>query len=143
MRSVISTLQDLGFVLDKADKELGTVSATRFVLNQPLKMSVVVREKNETQLQIRANAQYNFSSIEEPEIYQDFFRALSGSMFIERNEVGNLDKRLTWVLTPSSLKNRKWSMELTIFAEFGQCHLPNSVFCEKQSIVYTMMEVLF
>ena len=45
LRTVIAVLQDLGFVIDKADLELGTVTATKLD-GYALRMSVTVRPRN-------------------------------------------------------------------------------------------------
>ncbi len=86
LRTVISTLQDLGFVVDKADEVLGSISATKLDGYQ-LRMTVTVRPRGETQTLVRANAQYNLTAVEEPEIYQDFFTALGKSMFLTAHNV--------------------------------------------------------
>jgi len=81
LRTIIATLQDLGFVVDKADSKLGTVSGTK--LNQyNLRMTVSVRAKNDSQLLVRANAQYNIYPVDDPEPYQQFFESLSKAMFL-------------------------------------------------------------
>ena len=81
LRTVIATLQDLGFIVDKADNVLGAVSATK--LNRyTLRMTVTVRSRGETQLLVRANAQYNITAVENPEPYQQFFDALSKALFL-------------------------------------------------------------
>jgi len=86
LRTVIATLQDLGFVIDKADDVLGTVSATK--LNYyALKMTVSVRPRGETQLIVRANAQYALKPVTEPKPYQDFFVALEKAMFLTAHQV--------------------------------------------------------
>lgn len=73
LRIVIATLQDLGFVIDQADATLGTVSATK--LNRyDLRITVTVRPRGETQLLVRANAQYGLKPINDPQPYQDFFQ---------------------------------------------------------------------
>ena len=41
LRSVISTMQDLGFIIDRADETLGTVSGTSFTNNSKMTVSVV------------------------------------------------------------------------------------------------------
>lgn len=87
MRTAISTLQDLGFVVEKADETLGTVTGTKFVNNQALRMSVMVRPKGEKQLIVRANAQYRAAAIEDPAAYQDFFTSLSKAMFLTAHQV--------------------------------------------------------
>jgi hypothetical protein len=86
MRSVIATLQDLGFVVDKADLELGTVSATKLSGYQ-LRITVTVRPRGDTQMLVRANAQYMDKAVEDPKPYQDFFTALEKSMFLTAHQV--------------------------------------------------------
>lgn len=86
LRTVIATLQDLGFVIDKADAVLGTVSATKLSGYQ-LKMTVTVRPKDKTQMLVRANAQFNITAVEDPAPYQDFFTALSKAMFLTAHAV--------------------------------------------------------
>jgi hypothetical protein len=86
MRTVISTLQDLGFVIDKADLELGTVTATKLD-GYALRMSVSVRPRNAKQLLIRANAQYQEEAVTDPAPYQSFFTSLSKGMFLTAQNV--------------------------------------------------------
>ena len=86
LRTVIATLQDLGFVIDKADNDLGTVSGTKLE-QYSLRMTVSVRPRGETQLLVRANAQYNIHAVEDPEPYQRFFDALSKSVFLTAHQV--------------------------------------------------------
>ncbi len=85
LRTVMSTLQDLGFVMDKADATLGTVSATK-LSNYKLRITVTVRPRGETQLLVRANAQYNVQPVTDPEPYQQFFIALEKSMFLTAHQ---------------------------------------------------------
>ena len=86
LRTVISTLQDLSFVIDKADSELGSVSGTKLDGYQ-LRMTVTVRPRGETQLLVRSNAQYNITPVEDPEPYQQFFTALERSVFLTAHQV--------------------------------------------------------
>lgn len=86
LRTVISTLQDLGFVIDKADAVLGSVSATKLD-NYSLRMTVTVRPRGKTQLLVRANAQHNIKPVKEPEPYQQFFSALEKAMFLTAHQV--------------------------------------------------------
>jgi hypothetical protein len=86
LRATISTLQDLGFIIDKADNELATVSATKLDGYQ-LKMTVSVRAKGTTQLMVRANAQIGLRAIEEAGPYQNFFNSLSKALFLEAHNV--------------------------------------------------------
>lgn len=86
MRTAIATLQDLGFVIDKADAELGAVSATKLD-RYMLRMTVTVRPRGETQSLVRANAQYNLVAVEDPEPYQQFFTALEKSLFLTAHNV--------------------------------------------------------
>lgn len=86
LRTVMATLQDLNFVLDKADAVLGTVSGTKLDGYQ-LRMTVTVRPRGENQLLVRANAQYNIYPVEDPEPYQQFFAALQKAMFLTAQQV--------------------------------------------------------
>ena len=85
LRSVISTMQDLGFIIDRADETLGTVSGTSFKNNS--KMTVSVRAVGKAQMMVRANAQANLHEITEPMAYQNFFNALSQSLFLDAHMV--------------------------------------------------------
>lgn len=82
MRGVISTLQDLSFVVEKADFTLGAVTGTKFTQGQVIRISVTVRPKGATQMVVRANAQFGVQPIEDPKSYQDFFTSLEKSLFL-------------------------------------------------------------
>ncbi len=86
LRAVIATLQDLGFVIDKADATLGSVTATKLD-RYALRMTVTVRPRGDKQLLVRANAQYELTPVEEPEPYQNFFSALQKAMFLSAHDV--------------------------------------------------------
>ena len=86
LRTVIATLQDLSFVIDKADAGLGSVSGTKLDGYQ-LRMTVSVRPRGDGQLIVRANAQYNITPVEDPEPYQQFFAALEKSVFLTAHAV--------------------------------------------------------
>jgi hypothetical protein len=86
LKTVISTLQDLSFVVDKADSVLGTVTATKLD-KYALRMTVTVRERGSTQMLVRANAQYQVLAVEDPKPYQQFFEALQKAMFLTAHEV--------------------------------------------------------
>jgi hypothetical protein len=85
LRTVMATLQDLGFVIDKADEILGTVSATKLD-NYRLRITVTVRGRGETQMLVRANAQYNIEPVTDPEPYQQFFSSLEKAMFLTAHQ---------------------------------------------------------
>lgn len=86
LRSVVATLQDLGFVIDKADYELATISATK-LQDYEIRMTVTVREREGDRLAVRANARFNEKPIEDPQSYQDFFTALDKAMFLTLHKV--------------------------------------------------------
>ena len=88
-RDVISTMQDLGFIIDHADSGLGSmavVKGTKLKGYQVL-MTVTVRPFGGEKVLIRANARYGLESVVEPKPYQEFFNSLSKAMFLEANEV--------------------------------------------------------
>jgi len=86
LRSVVATLQDLGFVIDKADYELATISATK-LQDYEIRMTVIVRERDGQRVAVRANARFNEKPIEDPKSYQDFFTALDKAMFLTLHKV--------------------------------------------------------
>ena len=87
LRTVIATLQDLNFVIQKTDADLGTVTADKYINNTVLSMSVTVRPRGEKQLLVRANAQYGIKSIDDPQTYQDFFSGLEKAIFLTAQQV--------------------------------------------------------
>ena len=86
MRSVIATLQDLGFTIDQADLDLGTVTATR-LHEYTMRMTVTVVEKGEKGISVRSNARINEDSVTDAVTYQDFFVVLDKAMFLTSNNV--------------------------------------------------------
>jgi hypothetical protein len=86
VRNVIATLQDLGFVVDKADEVLGTVSATK-LSGYSMRMTVTGRPRGTTQLAVRSSAQYNLVAVSDADPYQQFFAALEKAMFLTANQV--------------------------------------------------------
>ena len=86
LRAVIATLQDLGFVVDKADENLGTVSATKLDRYR-MRMTVTLRTRKSRQIAVRANAQYNLVAVSDAKPYQQFFSALEKAMFLTSHEV--------------------------------------------------------
>lgn len=87
MRSVINTLQDLDFLIQDSSLDLGTVTGQKFSGINVVKISVIVKERNEKQLSVRANAQFGLKAVEDPKIYQDFFAALEKSIFLTAHQV--------------------------------------------------------
>ena len=117
LKTVVATLQDLGFVVDKSDSTLGMASGTKqmYATSQPsmlatmlggaaaagrgaatgggaskhgaLRITVTVRARSETQLVVRANAEMDQQTISDPKQYQDFFVALEKAMFLTAHQV--------------------------------------------------------
>jgi hypothetical protein len=86
MRSVIATLQDLGFTIDQADAELGTITATR--LHQyTMRMTVTVVKKEGDRISVRANARIGENPVTDAATYQDFFVVLDKAMFLTLHKV--------------------------------------------------------
>jgi len=86
LRSVIATLQDLGFTIDQADAELGTITATR--LDQyTMRMTVTVVQKEGKRISVRANARIGENAVTDAETYQDFFVVLDKAMFLTLQKV--------------------------------------------------------
>lgn len=86
MRSVIATLQDLGFTLDQADAELGTITATRYH-EATMRMTVTVVQRDKGKVSVRVNARIGESAIKDAQTYQDFFVVLDKAMFLTSHSV--------------------------------------------------------
>mgnify|MGYP004199252131 FL=1 len=86
LRTIIATLQDLGFVIDHADGTLGSVSGTKLD-NYALRMTVTIRPRGTGQLLVRANAQFNLTQVDDPEPYQQFFTSFGKAMFLQAHQV--------------------------------------------------------
>lgn len=86
LRTVIATLQDFGYVLDKADDELGVITATRLD-GGTQRITVTVRARGETQLLVRANMLRGRNAVTDRQIYQNFFTSLSKSVFLDAHLV--------------------------------------------------------
>ena len=85
LRSVVATMQDLNFIISKADYDMGIITGTSFV--NPSTITVSVRDFNSEQILVRVNAQINLKALENPKPYQNFFNALEKSLFLEGSEV--------------------------------------------------------
>lgn len=87
MRGVIAALQDLGFIIERANEPMGLVTAARFAepnYTDVMGVTVTVRPQTEGHMMIRANAIYNNRPIEDPKVYQNFFATLERSLFITK-----------------------------------------------------------
>ena len=86
MRSVIATLQDLGFTIDQADADLGTITATR-LHEYTMRMTVTVVERQGQKISVRANARIGENPVTDAATYQDFFIVLDKAMFLTLHDV--------------------------------------------------------
>ncbi|HVN40606.1 MAG TPA: hypothetical protein VMW19_20765 [Myxococcota bacterium] len=87
MRGVIAALQDLGFIIERANDALGLVTAARFAepgYNDMVGVTVIVRPQGADKMEIRVNAIYDNKPITDANIYQNFFATLEHSLFIGR-----------------------------------------------------------
>lgn len=93
LRAIVSTLQDLGYSVDKVETGAGTVSATKLTV---LRLTASVYPRGTTQTIVRANAlikaqqqqQHIQNQVDDPEFYQQlFFEPLSKSLFLTALQV--------------------------------------------------------
>ncbi len=85
-QAAVSTLQDLGSVIDRADGVLGTVSATRYG-GGLVRFTVTLRPGGGTRTTVRASGQLNQHELSDPAPFQRFFEALSQALFLQANAV--------------------------------------------------------
>ena len=86
LRTIIAALQDLGFVIDRADATLGSITATRLD-NHELRVTATVRPRGETQTLVRVNATFGNEPLEDPLPYQEFYTVLEKAMFLTAHQV--------------------------------------------------------
>ncbi len=87
MRGVIAALQDLGFIIERANEPLGLVTGARFSetgLYSVVGITVTVRAQGDGRMMVRANAIFNNKPIEDAKVYQNFFATLERSLFVTR-----------------------------------------------------------
>jgi hypothetical protein len=82
LRSVIATLQDLGYNVDRVRGSTGTATAVKLAV---LRISVAVTRHGSGQMAVRANAEVQtgqqYHQVDEPAFYEDdFFAELSKTM---------------------------------------------------------------
>lgn len=87
LRTVMTTMQDFGFVLEAGEVGLGTVTGVKWMNRRLMRITVSVRPRGETQLLVRANCQIGNELVSDPVPYQRFFAALSKSLFLEAHQV--------------------------------------------------------
>jgi hypothetical protein len=85
LRGVMGVLQDLGFIIERANDALGLVTAAKFAepnFSDIVSITVTVRPQEGKRMLVRVNAIYNNRPIEDPEVFQNFFAALERSLFV-------------------------------------------------------------
>jgi hypothetical protein len=85
LRGVMAVLQDLGFVIERANETLGLVTGARFAepsFGDVVGVTVTVRPEGGAKVLVRVNAIFNNRPVEDPEVYQNFFAALQRSLFV-------------------------------------------------------------
>jgi hypothetical protein len=104
LTTVMATLQDIGFVLDKVDPAVGFASGSKAPpqrsfaswgrssaqANGPdnrVKITVTVRSLGASQLVVRANAEVGNQPLDDSATYQEFFKTLEKSMFLTAHDV--------------------------------------------------------
>ena len=86
LRASLAALQDLGFVIDRADDSLGTISATK-LQGYVLRVTVTVRGRGTRQVAVRISGQYNVEEVADPEPFRRFFEALEQALFLNAQAI--------------------------------------------------------
>lgn len=87
LRAVAAALQDLGFIIERANAPMGLVTAGKFAgegFTGFVEVTVMVRSTDTKQTEVRVNALFNTKPIEDPKIYQNFFTTVERSLFVSR-----------------------------------------------------------
>jgi hypothetical protein len=97
LRTVIATLQDLGYTIDKVESEAATVTGTKLSV---LRLTAAVYPRGEKQLIVRSNAQVKLhagnlteNQVDDPIFYQQlFFEPLAKAMFLTALQIEDKDE---------------------------------------------------
>ena len=82
VRGVVAALQDLGFIIERANAPMGLVTAGKFAQGGFVELTVTVQARGAGQNAVRVNALFNTQPVEDPKVYQNFFAAVERSLFI-------------------------------------------------------------
>ena len=75
LRGVITSFQDLNFVIANADSVEGSVVAKKYGA-YPIVMTVTVEPLSNTQIKVRGIARHEAEVVEDPFLYEQFFSSL-------------------------------------------------------------------
>jgi hypothetical protein len=81
MRAVITTLQDLDFVIDQADSRLGIITATK-LKSYHLHITVKVDDRSSGRILVRIQLSAGMYPLVEA-VYQEFFTSLEKNIFLK------------------------------------------------------------
>lgn len=87
LRAVVAALQDLGFIIERANAPMGLVTAGKFAgegFTGFVEVTVIVRSTGTNQSEVRVNALFNTKPIDDPKVYQNFFTSVERSLFVTR-----------------------------------------------------------
>jgi hypothetical protein len=82
VRGVVAALQDLAFIIERANAPMGLVTAGKFAQGGFVELTVTVSPKGTSQHEVRVNALFNTQPVEDPKVYQNFFTAVERSLFL-------------------------------------------------------------
>lgn len=91
--AIMVTLQDLDFLTDQADLDVGFITATKVQGSNSLKMTITITEKADNVFVVRSIILLHLklflkvrrTVINDPKEYQSFFTALNRSLFLKEN----------------------------------------------------------
>jgi hypothetical protein len=79
LRLAIATLQNLGFALENADNETGTLIASRLDTH-PLRLTVTISAKSETEITAAVSSAYAATELADPTPANTFFAAYEAAL---------------------------------------------------------------
>lgn len=86
IEAIVTTLQDMGYIIIRTDKMIGFVTATRFS-DDIIELTVTTQPQHNSII-VRASARVNDLSLtDDPTFYQNFFNHLSQALFLNANKI--------------------------------------------------------
>lgn len=85
IEAVVSTLQDMGYIIIRTDHTIGFVTATQF--NDDITEITVTTQPEQNTMIVRASARINNLPLHDATFYQNFFNHLSQALFLNANAI--------------------------------------------------------
>ncbi|CAI3925822.1 MULTISPECIES: hypothetical protein [Commensalibacter] len=86
LQNIVSTLQDMGYIIGRIDNQLGFVNAAQFA-NDITEITVTIQPITHSMTVRASGRRNNIPMDDDPVFYQNFFNHLSQAAFLNANKI--------------------------------------------------------